>query len=162
MRKCSICNAPIEAKDPSVLTMGGYGNPRYVCSDCDRLIEKMLYDKDPAQALSAMKELCEHLSAIGCEDNAVISTVEQLSARAGKRAEAIRAGTYDFSEDEQEESEELVELPEELLETEEDRALDEKEEQIAKRWDKVMNYIWYVMLGLCAATAIYILIKLLI
>ena len=138
MKSCSICKAPIESENPSVLTMGGYGNPRYVCECCDG----------------------DHLARIGCEDNAVIKTMEEMVRGATARAEAIREGTYDFSEDEAESAEEeMIDIPEELRETEEDRALDEREEAKAKKMDKIMDHAWIVLLVLFGAALAYLLIR---
>ena len=160
MKSCSICKAAIEAENPSILTMGGYGNPRYVCEDCDKEIERMLLSHDTVEIAESMKTLGEHLSRIGCEDTAVIDTMEKMMAQATDRAKKINNETYDFSEDEMEsEEEELVEIPEELQETEEDRALDERDAEIEKKWDKVMNWVWYISLGLFAAAFIFLLIR---
>ena len=153
MKNCSICKAEIENENPSVLTMGGYGNPRYVCENCDAEIERMLYSQVPAEAQAAMKRLGDHLARIGCEDNAVIDTMQEMMRRAGERAAAIEKGTYDFSEDAAEEGEEeMIEIPEELQETEEDRALDEKDAEAEKKFDKIMNWAWA---GVLAAFVIY-------
>ena len=160
MKACSICKAPIEAEMPSVLTMGGYGNPRYVCACCDREMERMLYSKEVSEVQEAMKILGDHLARIGCEDNAVITTIEDMFARATKRADAIREGTYDFSQDEAaaDESEDMIEIPDELQESEEDRALDEKDEAKAQKFDKVMNWLWIVFFILFGIAAIYLLV----
>ena len=153
MKSCSICKAEIESENPSILTMGGYGNPRYVCEDCDAEIERMLYSREPAEAQDAMKKLGAHMARIGCEDNAVIATMQEMMHRAGERARAISEGTYDFAEDSPEQTEEeLVEIPEELQETEEDRALDEKDAEAEKKFDKIMNRAWA---GILAAFVIY-------
>ena len=160
MKSCSICKSEIESENPSILTMGGYGNPRYVCESCDAQIERMLLSREPAEVQDAMRILGEHLSRIGCEDNAVINTMEDMTKRATARAEAIREGTYDFSEDEaDEDAEELVEIPEELQETEEDRALDEKEKAAEKKMDKILNIAWAVFLAIFGAAAVYMLIR---
>jgi hypothetical protein len=160
MKNCSICKAPIEDENPSILTMGGYGNPRYVCGCCDEEMERMLYSRETSEIQTAMKILGDHLARIGCEDNAVINTMEEMFARATARAEAIREGSYDFAEDEAvEDSEEMVEIPEELRESEEDRILDEKEEEQAKKFDKVMDYVWLVFLILFGIAAAYFLIR---
>ena len=160
MKSCSICKSEIESENPSILTMGGYGNPRYVCENCDAQIERMLLSREPAEVQDAMRILGEHLSRIGCEDNAVINTMEDMTKRATARAEAIREGTYDFSEDEADEGEEeLVEIPEELRETEEDRALDEKEKAAEKKMDKILNIAWAVFLAIFGAAAVYMLIR---
>ncbi len=159
MKTCSICKARIEEENPSILTMGGYGNPRYACKDCDAVLEKMLTSRDPREAMEAMKTVGEHLSRIGCEDNAVIDVMQKMMKDAAARAESIRDGSYDFSLDETGVEEEIVEIPEELRETEEDRALDEKEAAITKKWDKVMNWIWYVAIGVFGAAFLYLLIR---
>ena len=159
MKTCSICKASIEAEMPSILTMGGYGNPRYVCDCCDREMERMLGAKEVGEVQNSMKILGDHLARIGCEDNAVIQTMEQMFARATARADAIREGTYDFSQDTVEDEEEIVEIPDELQESEEDRMLDEKEEAQAKKFDKVMNYIWIAFFILFGIAAAYLLIK---
>jgi hypothetical protein len=100
------------------------------------------------------------MSRIGCEDNAVIATMQEMMNRAGARSVAISKGLYDFAKDFPEQTEEeLVEIPEELQETEEDRALDEKEAETAKKWDKVMNWVWYITLGLFSAAFIFLLIR---
>lgn len=158
MRTCSICKAQIEEENPSILTMGGYANPRYTCKDCDALFEKMLLSREPREAMEAMKTVGDHLARIGCEDNAVINVVEKMMKDAAKRAEAIRDGSYDFSLDEEVE-EEIVEIPEELRETEEDRALDEKEAATVAKWDKVMNIAWYIALGVFGAVLLYLVIQ---
>ena len=120
----------------------------------------MLLSKDTNEIGNAMKTLGDHLARIGCEDAAVIDTMEEMVSRAAARADKIAAGTYDFSEDEQASAEEeLVEIPEDLQETEEDRALDERDERNAKKWDKVMNWVWYIALGLFAAAFIFLLLR---
>ena len=160
MKNCCICKAEIESENPSSLTMGGYGNPRYVCEDCDAEIERMLYSREPAEAQDAMKKLGAHMSRIGCEDNAVIATMQEMMNRAGARSVAISKGLYDFAKDFPEQTEEeLVEIPEELQETEEDRALDEKDAEAEKKLDKVLNWAWVGVLAAFGAAFIYLLIR---
>ena len=143
MKNCCICKAEIENENPSILTMGGYGNPRYVCEDCDAEIERMLYSREPAEAQDAMKKLGAHMARIGCEDNAVIETMQSIMNRAGARSVAISKGLYDFAKDNPAQTEEeLVEIPEELQETEEDRALDEKDAEAEKKFNKILNWAW--------------------
>ena len=160
MKTCSICKAPIECDDPSILTMGGYGNPRYVCACCDAQIDRMLYSKEPDEVQDAMKTLGDSLARIGCEDGAVIQTMQDIMDQAVSRAEAIRAGTYDFSADaSSEDEEEMIEIPEELRETEEDRALDERDEAQEKKLDKLLNYAWGVFIVLFVAAFGYLLAR---
>ena len=39
MNICSICGKPIERDDASVLTISGYGNPRYICDECEEQMD---------------------------------------------------------------------------------------------------------------------------
>ena len=43
---CSICSVPVDSENASILVMGGFGNPRYVCEECsqdlDLLTESLL------------------------------------------------------------------------------------------------------------------------
>ena len=146
MESCCICQAEIENENPSILTMGGYGNPRYVCEDCDAEIERMLYSREPAEAQHAMKKLGAHMARIGCEDNAVIATMQEMMNRAGARSVAISKGLYDFAKD----------FPEQ---TEEDRALDEKDAEAEKKLDKILNRAWVGVLAAFGAAFIYLLIR---
>ena len=44
MSQCCICNRKIERDDPAVLAMGGAGIPRYLCDDCEKLLEELAED----------------------------------------------------------------------------------------------------------------------
>ena len=57
------------------------------------------------------------------------------------RAEKINKGEYDFSLDENVEETGEDDIPEELLETEEDKALDERDEKRQKKFDKIFNIV---------------------
>ncbi len=160
MKACSICKSEIESENPSVLTMGGYGNPRYVCERCDEEIERMLLSHDPEEVREAMKKLGDHLARNGCEDNAVIETMHGMMNRAGARAKEIDEGVYDFDKDAAAQpEEELVEIPEELQETEEDRALDEKEKEAEKKMDKILNWAWVAVFAIFGAAFAYLIIR---
>ena len=82
-----------------------------------------------------------------------LATVKELLSAAMERAELIKSGEYDFASDEDEA--ELEEIPEELLETEEDRALDRADEERTKKFDRVFNWIAGFAIGAAAAFLIY-------
>ena len=81
----------------------------------------------------------------------IIGRVEAIylaKCKPAERREKIRAGEYDFSEDEISDAEE-EEIPEELLETEEDIENERREAEKNKKPDRITNIICAV-LGLAA------------
>lgn len=143
---CSICKKDIEEESPAVLTMGRSMSPRHLCGDCAALLDTATTSREVDTIKEAMGHLGETLAASGCEDGAVISTVNDLLESAGARLSAIEEGSYDFSLDEQ--SEEEFEITEDLMETEEDRELDRIDEEREKRFDKILNWAW-LGIGIC-------------
>jgi hypothetical protein len=98
--------------------------------------------------VSAMDKLTKKLSDKNIDDRFTVETVTAMFEDAARRAASIKDGTYDFSLDEVSEEESFEDIPEELAETEEDRALDEKEREEAKRFDGFMNWVWLgVLIG---------------
>ena len=87
------------------------------------------------------------------DDERTVEAVYEIFEEAKSRAVEIKEGTYDFSLDEEEDPEILNEIPEELLESEEDRLLDEKEAEISKKWDAIINWL---ILAMGAFASIYI------
>ena len=71
------------------------------------------------------------------------ATITSILDKAVSRAKAIEEGSYDFSLDEAEGEEELEEIPEELLETEEDRQLDERDAEKEERNNRIFDYITF-------------------
>jgi len=84
----------------------------------------------------------------------VAETIKEIFSAAGERAKKIRNGTYDFSEDETE-KDEITDIPEELLETEEDKARDEREAKAGKLYDKIFN--WVALAAFLAVIVIFII-----
>ena len=83
-----------------------------------------------------------------------------LKFRSAERAQKIKQGNYDFSLDEiaDADSEDgFDDIPEELRETEEDRLQDEKDAELLKKIDKVLNWLW---IGVGAFAVIVVIIKL--
>lgn len=149
MNRCAVCSAPIEEESPAILTMGGFGHPRYLCPACAERFDTVTEGRDPDAISAAAEKISADLAASGTDDEATYETVKEILDTAATRAEGIRAGTYDFSEDEKEEEGELDEIPEELLESEEDRALDRAEEEKNKKFDRILNYAW-IGIAICA------------
>ena len=88
----------------------------------------------------------------------VVELVSETLNHAAKRATAIKEGTYDFSLDEESaEDEGFDEVPEELLESEEDKALDEAEKVQNEKLDKVLNIVSYVAFGACVLGILWFL-----
>ena len=144
MRYCSICGKEVNEEESLILAMGGFGNPKYLCSVCAKHIDTATESTDPVEIELAMAKISDSLSATAVEDPLVAKTIKEIFAAAGERAKKIKDGTYNFSEDEKSE-EELLDVPEELLETEEDKALDEKDAKTSKILDKIFNWIYFAI-----------------
>ena len=155
MKSCSLCRKSVDAENAPILTMGGFGNPRYLCDECASDIECALYESEPDRIEAAMQRLSKKLAA-DPDDKATMEAVGDVFSKAGERAKKIREGTYDFSEDT---DGEFDEIPEELQETEEDRIQDEKDAERAKKFDKISNWITTGVLILAVAFLIIYFIK---
>ena len=94
------------------------------------------------------------ISEGNADDTLTISTMSSIMAKAAERATLIKEGKYDFALDvseQQIEDESLIEIPEELLESEEDKQLDEEENERAQKIDKVLNWVWGIVMALAVA-----------
>lgn len=138
--KCSICLSEIDTETADILTMGAYGTPKCICDGCSGLMKTATEGREYEEILNAMDEIGKRMAAANIDDPRIIGTVSGIFDPSRERAEAIKAGTYDFSLDEKEDGT-PEELPEELLESEEDRELDRLEEENRKKWDKILNYV---------------------
>ncbi len=140
--------------------MGHFGNPRYLCAECEALIEKALKSHDTSASEEAMERLGKTVSESSADDTAVVEAVEEIFKSAKERNEKIKEGTYDFSLDEEDEGEgEFDEIPEELLETEEDKAETEREEETNRKFGKVLDIITAVIFVAAIAVFAYYFIK---
>ncbi len=145
--KCSVCGASIESDECAILTMGGFATPRYICKPCEEDIDKASTSKDIEEAALAMERVGRKMADYNVEDKAVLDTVGEIMAAASERAEKIKNGIYDFSEEEDAiQDAEEEEIPEELRETEEDRELDRREAEANKKMDKITNWVCFVLL----------------
>ncbi len=156
--KCSVCNAVITAEDPAVLTVGRMGNARYLCPDCDAALARLTRGKTPEEINEAKDLLLSRLENNSIIDPIVNETVADLFTEAAERADAIRAGTFDFEAEEAADAEESDEdVPEDLRETEEDRERDRQEDEKNKKIDKVFNWIWAVVFAGMLAAMIWLM-----
>lgn len=140
MKQCAICDRHIEAEDAPILTMGAYGNPKYLCDECARVLDIATLGKEYNEIAAAMERIGERMSDFD-PDGVTYKTVSDIMEHAAERAKAIKEGTYDFALDEAEDEESFDEIPEELLETEEDKELDKKDEEKQKQFDKFFNWV---------------------
>ena len=145
-KKCSLCLTPLEGDEADILTMGAYGNPKYLCPECAELLDKAMISTDYDEITDAIRALDGKLNKANIDDRFVSETVSEIFNSAAKRATEIKEGTYDFSLDEIKDEDEMDEIPEELEETEEDRLLDEKEAAATKKFDKIMTWVYAAVL----------------
>ena len=146
MSKCCMCCQEIEREDPAVLAMGGAGIPRYLCDDCENLLDTATLSRDYDDAGAAIGKISK-LMADNDPDPVTLAIVSQILLKSSDRAVAIREGKYDFALDEQPmEQAEFDEIPEDLQETEEDKEKDRIDEEKNKKFDKIYNI---VLIGLC-------------
>lgn len=157
MAKCCICGSENLREDAPVLTLGATGYARYLCDDCDALLETATRGTD----FNAIKEAMDKLGktmADGNPDEATFYIASEIMIDASDRAKAIKDGSYDFALDEVNNNEGFDELPEELRESEEDIELDRQEEEKNKKFDKVYNGI---LIGACVALGLFVVWKVL-
>lgn len=159
---CSICKKSVDSETASILTVGGYGNAKYICEDCAAELDTATTARDFDTIKSAMDSIGEKMAKNNIEDELVIATVGELFIGAKRRAKAIKEGTYDFTLDEQtvkqeQEGEEEFDIPEELRETEEDKALDASEKKKNAFFDKIFNWISLALLLGGLAIVVYLI-----
>ncbi len=148
---CSVCLKPIDLDTAPVLTMGAYGTPRCLCGECAEQIEIFTRGTDYGEITAAMDEISTRMSRANIDDKMTVDCITEMLVNSAKRANEIKEGTYDFSLDTDEE--EYI-IPDELRESEEDRALDEKEARAKETMDKIMNWVWLAVLLGAAALAV--------
>ncbi len=145
---CCLCGAALESERSAILTMGGFATPRYICDGCGDDIDTASISRTPDEADAAMDRISKKMAKNNVDDGAVLKTVEEIMAAAADRAAKIRAGEYDFSEEDEAELAAPAdeEIPEELRETEEDRARDEHDAAVNKKLDKITNWVCLAVL----------------
>ena len=155
MGKCCICHKEIDTESAPILYMGAPGVPRCVCDECDKHVEAMTKGKEPEAIMDACRSLAKRLEDADNEDERTILLVGGMLKSAKDRAEKIEAGEWDFEAEENREASEEFDITEDLMETEEDRALDERDEKIGKIIDTVTT--WVMGLAIVGAVVFFLL-----
>ena len=145
MNNCCICERNVEREDAPILAMGGAGYARVLCEECDRELQVATRGHDVEEIKEAINSLSNKL-ANGEPDAVTYRMMNEILVTATQRAMEIKDGTYDFARDDEEDNEGFDEIPEELLESEEDIELDKKDEEKAKKFDKVYSIILTISL----------------
>ena len=158
MKVCSICGKPIENENAPILTISGFGNARYVCDECSDEMDVAMTSRDVEEFEAAVSVLGEKMEK--CHDEQATATLFSFINVACERLSKIKEGTYDFAIDERmkeiADEEGMDEIPEELQETEEDKALDAEDAKKQEKFDKIMNWL---TIGAIAITAIVLIIR---
>ncbi len=155
MKKCAICDKEVEIENAPILTMGAYGVPKYLCDECAGDLDCATLGTDYGEISAAIERVGNKMSNFD-PDGQTYMTVSKIMENSAARAKAIKEETYDFALDEEQKNEDdaFDELPEELLETEEDRELDRRDEEKQKLFDKIFNWI---SLGAVGAVLLFII-----
>ncbi len=155
MSICVICNREVNEESASVLEMGAYGVPKYLCEECSSELDAATTSKDPEEIASSVDRIAKKVSSTGITGRTFI-TVNSILESAAERAKAIKEGNYDFSADEADESEEgFDEIPEELRETDEDRELDRQDEENAEKFNRFFDYLTFGIFIVIAAVVVW-------
>ena len=145
MNNCCICERDVEREDAPILAMGGAGYARVLCEECDRELQVATRGHDVEEIKAAINSLSTKM-ANSEPDTVTYRMMNEILVTATQRAMEIKDGTYDFARDDEEDNEGFEEIPEELLESEEDVELDKKDEEKAKKFDKVYSIILTISL----------------
>ena len=121
--------------------MGVFGSPKYLCRECENEFDTATAGCDPEEIGSAMQKIGEKMANNDGVGKLIYDTVNEMFKAATQRAEKIKDGTYDFSLDKSVEVLEEEEIPEELRESEEDKALDQEEQERDKKTNKVIDWV---------------------
>ncbi len=154
MAKCAICFSQVDAENAAILTMSGYGNPRYLCPDCEHDIDLATSSESYEEAAAAMERLSNKVTRSN-PDKQTVETVTHLLADAAVRARSIADGTYDPEAEKGDVEESFDEIPEDMLETEEDIAAEERDAEKLKKFDKVFNWISGIVFAAAALVLIW-------
>ena len=141
-KKCAVCYTDVDGENSAILAMGGFGNPRYLCPECEELIDKVSRAGSYDEFAEGKEKLASRCHQFISDDTVTFEAVCAILDSSSERAEAIKNGTYDFALDEKNEEDEdgFDDIPEELKETEEDRLLDERDAEMGAKLDKILNW----------------------
>ena len=98
MDSCTICKAAVDPENAAILSVGGFGTPRYMCPECEADFEEMTLSRDVEAINLAISRIGKKLSDAGNDDKVTLQTVEEVMKSSAERKEKIKEGTYDFSE----------------------------------------------------------------
>ena len=156
---CAICGAAIDKENAPILAMGGFGNPRYVCNDCAEKLETVTESMDPEKINESIEALADRIAKKDTDDAVTINTLSDILRGGKERAELIEKGEY--SVDETACDEVIDDLPEELAETEEDKALDARDAEKNAKIQKVLDIVTLGIIGAAVVALVlyFILIK---
>ena len=129
MNSCAICRREVDPQLAPMLTMSGFGIPRYMCEECASDFDEATGATDLNAVAAALDRIGKKLPLVDVDDKITITAIGDIIKNAEERAEKIKNGTYDFSLDVAEDDK----IPEELLESEEDRELDRRDAEKAKK-----------------------------
>ena len=156
---CSICKNPVDAESAAVLSVGGFGTPRYMCAECESDFDEMTRSRDVESINLAIARIGKKLDDSGIDDKVTLRTVEEVMKSSAERKEKIKSGTYDFCEEEELDAESEEDgVPPELRESEEDI---ENERIKAEKYKKIDNFTNWVLLGVFLGALGFIVYRLL-
>ena len=136
MNICSICGKPIEREDAPVLTISGYGNPRYICDECEQQMDVAMSSRDVEEIEAVVKVLGDKMNA--SKDDYAVAAMYNFISVACDRLVKIKEGTYDFSIDEKM------------------KELDKRDAEKQKKFDEIMNWVSLIAIG---GTLIYVILS---
>ena len=154
MKNCAVCQSVIESDDTAVLCVDGYGNKRYLCAECEEIMDTVTLGKDYTEICEAINEIGKRMVKADITNKFTLKTVEEIIKNAKSRAELIKDGSYDFSLD-TEVSDIPDTVPEQLLETEEDKEADRVEAEKNKKVDFWVNIVFAVLIAGCVGFFLY-------
>ena len=153
---CCICKNPVDSEEAAILSMGGFGTPRYMCCECESDIQEMTLSRDIDAISLAIERIGKKMSKNSVDDRITLKTVDELITSSAERKEKIKDGTYDFSEEEELiESESDEEIPEELRESDEDAEAERLKAEKYKKLDTITNWILMVLFAGALGFMIY-------
>ncbi len=138
---CSICNNKVDEQTAPIIAMGGYGYPRYICDECAEKIEIITHSRDVDEIKAGIADIVDKMENGELNDKILIKSVCEILDTAKERLLLIERGEYDFSLDESDSADEEGDIPEELLESEEDKIIDEREKEEKRRFDNIFNWV---------------------
>lgn len=139
---CSICKQPVDSEAAAILSVGGFGTPRYMCAECEADIEEMTRSRDVEAINLAITRIGKKMSESETDDRVTLRTIEDVMKSSAERKEKIKEGTYDFDEEEElDEASEDDGVPPELRESEEDIENERIKAEKYKKIDAITNWV---------------------